>query len=98
MKVHFLLILIVLVLFILVLPLQTSIQAGDDEPDLNNGTFWFVVGRSKSQNKAYQLTSISWQVTGISADNDYTLTSPQSLSESSTGCCCTYLPCALKGW
>jgi hypothetical protein len=98
MKVRFLLVLIVLLLFILVLPLQTSIQAGEDEPDLNNVTFWFVVGRSKSQNRSYQLTSINWQASGISAGNDYTLTSPQGPSESSGGCCCTYLPCVFKDW
>ena len=78
MKVRFLLILIVLLLFVLAIPQQTSFQAGDDEPDLNNVPFWFVEGRSKSQNKTYQLTSINWQVVGISAGNNYTLTSPQT--------------------
>jgi len=96
MKVRLLLILIVLLLFSLAIPLQTSIGAGDDEPDLNNVPFWFVVGRSKSQNKTYQLTSINWQVAGISAGNDYTLTSPLAPAESSAGCCCTYLPCVFK--
>jgi len=98
MKVRFLLILIVLLLFILAIPLQASIQAGHDEPDLNNAPFWFVEGRSKSQNKTYQLTSINWQVSEISAGNDYTLISPQAPAESSAGCCCTYLPCVFKNW
>ena len=96
MKVRFLLILIVLLLFSLAIPLQSSIQAGDDEPDLNNVPFWFVAGSSKSQNESYQLTSINWQVLGISAGNDYTLTSPLAPAESSAGCCCTYLPCVFK--
>jgi len=98
MKVRFLLFLIVLVLFILVLPQQTNIRAVDDKPDLNNVPFWFVAGRSKSQNKTYQLTSINWRVSGISAGNDYTLTSPQAPADSSNGCCCTYLPCVFKDW
>ena len=98
MKVPLLLILIVLLLFILAIPLQTSIQAGEDEPDLNNDTFWFVAGRSKSQNKTIQLTSINWRVSGISFGNDYTLTSPQAPSESSGGCSCTYLPCVFEDW
>ena len=96
MKVRFLLVLIVLLLFILVLPQQTNIRAVDDKPDLNNVPFWFVVGRSKSQNKTYQLTSINWRVSGVSFGNDYTLTRPPAPAESSAGCCCTYLPCVFK--
>jgi hypothetical protein len=98
MKVLLLLILLFLVLFILAIPLQISIQAGDDEPDLNNVPFWFGVGRSKSHNKTYQFTSLNWQVAGNSTGNDYNLTSPQGPSESSEGCCCTYLPCVFKNW
>jgi len=98
MKIRFLLIMIVLLLFILAIPLQTSMQAGEEEPDLNNVPFWLVEGRSKSQNSLYQLTSINWQASGISAGNDYTLTSPQAPADSSNGCCCTYLPCVFKDW
>ena len=96
MKVRFLLILIVLLLFILTIPLQTSIQAEDDKIELYNAEFWFEGGRSVSENKSYQLNSINWRVSGTSAGNDYTLTSPQAPAESSAGCCCTYLPCVFK--
>ena len=96
MKVRFLLIIIIILLFILAIPLQTSFQAGDDETKLYNAKFWFEGGRSVSKNKSYQLTSINWQVSGVSASDAYTLTSPQAPAESSAGCCCTYLPCVFK--
>lgn len=96
MKVLFLLILIVLLLSILAIPLQAGIQAGNDAPGLNDVQTWIAAGRSKSENKAYQLTSINWRVSGVSAGNDYSLSSPQAPADSSAGCCCTFLPFMCK--
>jgi hypothetical protein len=87
-----------LVAFLLVLSLLAAsaavlAQAGgpgsEQAPTVQAGT---VSGGS------YQLTSLAWQVSGAVAGGDYALTSPSLPTLRGSGCCCTYLPCVLRGW
>ena len=96
MKIHFLLILSVLLLFILAIPLQSNILAEESEPGTKSVNIMLITGRSESQNKSYQLTGFNWQVLGISSGGTYILTSPNTSLDSSDGCCCSYLPCVFK--
>jgi len=90
-----------LVLSLLAVTAAVLAQAGgpgrEQAPTVQAGT---VSGGS------YQLTSLplrqaqgdAWQVSGAVAGGDYALTSPSAPTLRGSGCCCTYLPCVLRGW
>jgi len=59
-----------------------------------------------SSGGTYQLASLplrqaqdnAWQVSGTAFGGGYALASPQAPALRGSGCCCTYLPCLLRGW
>jgi hypothetical protein len=82
------LILSILVIFALILGTSptngsTSAQAMEDYPldEVKHG---------------YQLTHLTWQVSGEVSGGGYSLQSPSSPTLRGNGCCCTYLPCVLN--
>ena len=44
----------------------------------------------------YHLTAVEWQVSGGASGSGYTLAAPIQAELEGSGCCCTYLPCALR--
>jgi hypothetical protein len=44
----------------------------------------------------YQLVSVAWHVTGTSSGGDYRLLGPAAPALRGSGCCCTYMPLALR--
>ena len=47
---------------------------------------------------AYRLTSSGALANALSAGGDYILLVPSAPEGQGSGCCCTYLPCALRSW
>jgi hypothetical protein len=47
---------------------------------------------------AYRLTSAGTPANPVSAGGDYILLVPSAPEGQGSGCCCTYLPCALRSW
>ena len=45
----------------------------------------------------YRLTSQAWQVRGVADGSGYRLTVLLGPTGTGTPCCCSYLPCLLKG-
>lgn len=45
---------------------------------------------------SYRLTSLTWHVSGTTSGMSYRLQGPAAPSLRGSGCCCTYLPCALR--
>ena len=45
----------------------------------------------------YQLTNLSWQVSGEASGQDYRLLDAATDGLRGSGCCCTYVPCVLRG-
>ena len=50
---------------------------------------------NNSSGGGYHLTLLTWQVSGESSGDGYTLYSPEAPSLES-GCCCIYLPCVQR--
>ena len=44
----------------------------------------------------YQLTRLTWHVSGEVSGGGYSLSSPSSPSLRGNGCCCAFLPCVLN--
>jgi len=44
----------------------------------------------------YQLTSLTWQVSGTASGGRYQLLCPAATTLRGSGCCCTYLPGILR--
>lgn len=44
----------------------------------------------------YQLSSLSWQVSGQLSGANYTLSAPSAPSLTGNGCCCNFMPCMLR--
>ena len=55
----------------------------------------YIVGESTASGKGYNLTSLAWQVGGISSNVGYSLLVPMEVTLRGSGCCCTYLPSVL---
>ena len=59
-----------------------------------------------SSGGSYHLTSLAlrqapddaWQVSGTARGGGYALSIPKAPALRGSGCCCTYLPCALRNW
>lgn len=47
---------------------------------------------------AYRLTSSGAPANAVSAGGDYMLLVPSASAAQGSGCCCTFLPCALRSW
>jgi hypothetical protein len=47
---------------------------------------------------AYRLTSAGMPASPVSAGGGYILLGPSAPAGQGSGCCCTYLPCALRNW
>lgn len=47
---------------------------------------------------AYRLVGSGVTVDRVSAGGDYILLGPSAPIGQGSGCCCTYLPCALRNW
>lgn len=68
---------------------------------LNTGTSAQTVSRYQIDSGVisgggYQLVSFEAQVATVSTGGTYSLVGPATPSLQGSGCCCTYLPCALK--
>jgi len=46
----------------------------------------------------YRLTSTGPQVENVSVGGAYRLLGPSAPALRGSGCCCTYVPCILRGW
>jgi hypothetical protein len=46
--------------------------------------------------EGYHLTSLTWQVSGVTSGTGYHLASPSSPTGTGTQCCCSYLPCMMR--
>jgi hypothetical protein len=44
----------------------------------------------------YRLASLTWQVSGSASSDDYLLLGPTTATLRGSGCCCTYLPIAVR--
>jgi hypothetical protein len=44
----------------------------------------------------YQLSSLSWQISGQLSGASYTLSAPSAPSLTGNGCCCNFMPCMLR--
>ena len=44
----------------------------------------------------YHLTSLCWQVEGVSSGGDYRLVGPAAPELAGSGCCCAFLPLVLR--
>jgi hypothetical protein len=56
----------------------------------------YVVETGHATGGRYSLTSLAWQVRGASGGGDYRLLGPAMPALRGSGCCCTYLPVALR--
>jgi hypothetical protein len=56
----------------------------------------YVVEKGCAAGGSYSLTSLTWQVSGASNGGDYRLFGPAAPALRGSGCCCTYLPIALR--
>ena len=58
---------------------------------------WRAVEQGAASGGGYYLTSLAWQVSGAASGGGYRLLGPAEPASSENGCCCTYLPCVLRG-
>jgi hypothetical protein len=58
---------------------------------------WYTVEQGAASGGGYRLTSLAWQVSGTASGGGYRLLGPAGPASSENGCCCTYLPCVLRG-
>ena len=55
----------------------------------------YTVAQGSAAGGSYYLTGDAWQVTGIAAAPAYRL--GEAWPSQGAGCCCTYLPCLMRG-
>ena len=58
---------------------------------------WYTVGQGQASGGRYRLASLAWRVSGTVSGNGYRLDHLEPTLRGS-GCCCTYLPCILRGF
>jgi len=58
-----------------------------------SATSLYIVEPGAATGGGYQLTGLVWQFRGTASNGHYRLVEPAG---SSSGCCCTYLPCVLR--
>jgi hypothetical protein len=55
-----------------------------------------LAGRETGAGGVYHLTTLTWQVSGSSGANGYTLQSYAPQGTTGNGCCCVNLPCVMR--
>jgi hypothetical protein len=77
--------------------LQTiaTAAAQSDEPD---SLTRYTIEKGTASGGGYHLTSLSWQIEGAASGSRYRLLGPASPTSRGNPCCCTYLPCLLRGF
>lgn len=58
----------------------------------------YAIERGTISGGEYQLTSLSWQVSGTASGGHYRLLCPDVPGQRGSGCCCTYLPLTLRNY
>jgi hypothetical protein len=58
----------------------------------------YTVEQGAASGGGYHLTSLAWQVSGEISGENYRLLGPAVPTLRGNGCCCTYLPCILRGF
>jgi hypothetical protein len=66
----------------------------------------YAVEQGMASGGGYHLTSLvlpsvpgpNWQVSGAASGGNYRLSAPRALASTGSGCCCTYLPCAMRSY
>jgi hypothetical protein len=71
----------------------TTALAQSSGPDVVTG---YMVEQGAASGGAYRLTALAWRVSGTASGGGYRLLEPTSVTLRGSGCCCTYLPCALQ--
>lgn len=56
----------------------------------------YQVETGSATGKDYLLTHLNWQVSGSVSGEGYLLSAPITPALTGSGCCCNFLPCALK--
>ncbi len=85
---------IVILMLIFVLMLSGSVvMAQSSEPGSSKQ---YTLQPGLIIDKGYQLTSLTWQVSGAAGDERYRLLSPNSPTGTGTPCCCSHLPCVMR--
>lgn len=72
---------------------QEPAAGGVDGPS-PSGTY--SVEQSAVSGDGYQLTTLSWRVSGAASGGEYVLFGPAAPRLVGSGCCCTYLPLMLR--
>ena len=83
----------IIVAVIALLLLGGTVQArsgGDGRPGC------YTVEPGAASGTGYHLSTLSWQVSGPASGGGYRLLGPAAPSLRGSGCCCTYLPLALR--
>jgi hypothetical protein len=68
-------------------------QSGGHDPPT-----WYSVEQGVASGGGYRLTSLNWQASGTVSGAGYRLLGPTSPTLRGNGCCCTWLPCALRNY
>ena len=84
-------ILAVIVALLLLGTVAPTRSGGHDPP------VWRTVEQGAASGGGYRLTSLAWQVSGAASGGEYRLLGPAGPASSEDGCCCTYVPCVLRG-
>jgi hypothetical protein len=79
---------VVIVIILVALPAKEGISAQTGEE--------YKFDDAVLSGDGYQLTTLSWQVSGEVRGGGYTLFSPMTTVLRGSGCCCTFLPCVMK--
>ena len=59
---------------------------------------WYAVEKGTASGGGYYMTSLAWRANGTTSGGGYRLLGPASPTLTGNGCCCTYLPCALRNY
>ena len=83
-----------IVVALLCLLLGTAVLAQGVAP---SGAAAYVVQQGTAAGPGYQLAAGTWQASGSVRGPGYSLeVGPRPLQ--GAGCCCTFLPCVMRGW
>lgn len=78
----------------------TAPQAGQPLPPVKDAAANYAVQAGTAAGGAYQLATgeMSWSVRGATGGGSYRLNLVSAVRGTGTPCCCSYLPCVLKGY
>jgi hypothetical protein len=57
----------------------------------------YYVAQEPMLGEGYQLANLAWRVSGTASGESYVLVAPAAATLRGSGCCCTYLPIAVRG-